>query len=314
MKNNFKFLDGFFKAVFGSNLLQVGTHPAIFHADEIYALALLRVLGVDMKIRRTRIQAILDTCDVVIDVGGIHDPESLRFDHHQGGDDVHGRSAFGLLLAFVQSKLGNVTFNGMYPLPSRLWEFARQVDARDTRVGYDSKNPWDESLGWISDLNAFNVHGKEQKEAFNLALDFAEEILRGLISRKIHGPSGEVFERLSEAAAEAREAKEAILIERAKKAEIIGVDVDDGRLQAKFASVDEYVGLNDLTKVHGDDVWGSVFLDPQTDEIKITVNTDFIKISEESRGAKFIHKNGFFAVWDGSKWNGIIQDLVLETV
>ncbi len=32
---------------------------------------------------RTRDQKILDTCDVVVDVGGVYDPERHRYDHHQ---------------------------------------------------------------------------------------------------------------------------------------------------------------------------------------------------------------------------------------
>jgi hypothetical protein len=247
----------------------------------------------------------IDGCDIVVDVGMEYDPDRMRFDHHQDDPDVHGRSAFGLVAHWLWEE---------DEVPSLLWELARAVDARDTRVGYNPKNPWDESLGWLADLNALDIQGVEQSKAFYRALSFAREILEGILNREIHGPKGEVFDRLSEAAAEARETKEAILRERAKKAEIIGVDVDGGRLQAKFASVDEYVGLNDLTAVHGDDIWGSVFLDPQTDEVKITVNTDFIKISEESQNAKFIHKNGFFAVWDEVDWNGIIRDLVLVSV
>lgn len=32
---------------------------------------------------RTRDPAVLDTCDVVVDVGGVYDPAKNRFDHHQ---------------------------------------------------------------------------------------------------------------------------------------------------------------------------------------------------------------------------------------
>lgn len=32
---------------------------------------------------RTRDPALLDTCDIIVDVGGIYDPHKLRFDHHQ---------------------------------------------------------------------------------------------------------------------------------------------------------------------------------------------------------------------------------------
>jgi uncharacterized UPF0160 family protein len=37
----------------------------------------------DCNIVRSRDPAALDDCDVVIDVGGVYEPERSRFDHHQ---------------------------------------------------------------------------------------------------------------------------------------------------------------------------------------------------------------------------------------
>lgn len=34
---------------------------------------------------RSRDLAVLETCDIVIDVGGVYDHESLKYDHHQRG-------------------------------------------------------------------------------------------------------------------------------------------------------------------------------------------------------------------------------------
>lgn len=39
----------------------------------------------DCNIVRSRDPAVLDDCDVVIDVGGTYEPERNRFDHHQRG-------------------------------------------------------------------------------------------------------------------------------------------------------------------------------------------------------------------------------------
>lgn len=36
-------------------------------------------------LKRTRDPAILNTCDIVVDVGGIYDEAAQRFDHHQRG-------------------------------------------------------------------------------------------------------------------------------------------------------------------------------------------------------------------------------------
>ena len=36
-------------------------------------------------LKRTRDPAILDTCTIVVDVGGVYDESKQRFDHHQRG-------------------------------------------------------------------------------------------------------------------------------------------------------------------------------------------------------------------------------------
>lgn len=40
---------------------------------------------------RTRDPAVLDTCSIVVDVGGVYDEAKQRFDHHQRGfEEVFG--------------------------------------------------------------------------------------------------------------------------------------------------------------------------------------------------------------------------------
>jgi len=41
------------------------------------------VISQNAEIVRTRDQTVLDTCDIVVDVGGVYDPKKERFDHHQ---------------------------------------------------------------------------------------------------------------------------------------------------------------------------------------------------------------------------------------
>jgi uncharacterized UPF0160 family protein len=61
------------------------THGGKFHADDAWAVAVIAVLYPDAELVRTRDQAIIDRGDIVIDVGGIWDPATGRFDHHQKG-------------------------------------------------------------------------------------------------------------------------------------------------------------------------------------------------------------------------------------
>lgn len=64
---------------------KIGTHNGHFHADEALAVHLLRLLPVyrDSSLVRTRDPAVLATCDVVVDVGAVHDHDTFRYDHHQ---------------------------------------------------------------------------------------------------------------------------------------------------------------------------------------------------------------------------------------
>jgi uncharacterized UPF0160 family protein len=61
------------------------THGGKFHADDAWAVAVIKVLHPEAELVRTRDPATIERGDVVIDVGGIWDPASGRFDHHQKG-------------------------------------------------------------------------------------------------------------------------------------------------------------------------------------------------------------------------------------
>ena len=58
-------------------------------ADEALGVWLLRQLPLyrNSPVIRSRDNAVLDTCDIVIDVGGVYDHASLKYDHHQRGYD-----------------------------------------------------------------------------------------------------------------------------------------------------------------------------------------------------------------------------------
>lgn len=63
------------------------THNGKFHADDAWAVAVLFVLFPDAELVRTRDPAIIGAADFAIDVGGIWNPATGRFDHHQKGFD-----------------------------------------------------------------------------------------------------------------------------------------------------------------------------------------------------------------------------------
>jgi len=65
--------------------MQVATHPGNFHADDVFAVAVLQLVHGELEIVRTRDPEAQAAADLRVDVGGDHDPETGDFDHHQKG-------------------------------------------------------------------------------------------------------------------------------------------------------------------------------------------------------------------------------------
>lgn len=69
-------------------LMKIGTHSGSFHCDEAFGCFLLKQLPEykDAEIVRSRDPAVLDECDVVIDVGGVYDPGEESGEEGRGGE------------------------------------------------------------------------------------------------------------------------------------------------------------------------------------------------------------------------------------
>lgn len=66
--------------------MRVATHNGSFHADDVFAIAALRLLHGDaLKLVRTRDAEQLAAADLRVDVGLRNDPATGDFDHHQRG-------------------------------------------------------------------------------------------------------------------------------------------------------------------------------------------------------------------------------------
>jgi len=78
------------------------THNGNFHADDVFSVAALKCIFPSVKLIRTRDSALISKADIVVDVGGVHDVDTDRFDHHQrggAGERENGIpfSSFGLI-------------------------------------------------------------------------------------------------------------------------------------------------------------------------------------------------------------------------
>jgi uncharacterized UPF0160 family protein len=65
--------------------MDIVTHNGKFHADDAWAVAVLHILFPEREIVRTRDPATIEAAAFAVDVGGIWDPQTGRFDHHQKG-------------------------------------------------------------------------------------------------------------------------------------------------------------------------------------------------------------------------------------
>lgn len=95
------------------NVRLVVTHPGVFHADDVIAVALLACLtsGTENDAVQRRVPTVEELEDptvLVLDVGGRHNPSLRNFDHHQVGgagwrDNGVPYASAGLILSWIIS-------------------------------------------------------------------------------------------------------------------------------------------------------------------------------------------------------------------
>lgn len=61
----------------------IATHSGSFHADDVFGVGVLMGIFPGYTLVRTRNTALIESADFAVDVGGIWDAASGRFDHHQ---------------------------------------------------------------------------------------------------------------------------------------------------------------------------------------------------------------------------------------
>lgn len=163
-----------------SNQIQVVTHSGIFHADEVFACALLCIAYErdNVGIIRTRDSKVLEVATNnkdtwVIDVGNSYDPSLLNFDHHMR--DFNLTNSFGNKLSsfgmVVEALLSRDFFT---EVKESLLKFSNKVDMLDNGVKKA------EDLIFLSVLNSYSDN---EEFSFYAALQTAIAYLRSLINK-----------------------------------------------------------------------------------------------------------------------------------
>lgn len=181
-------------------LRTVGTHDGTFHADEITACALLIIFDlIDRdKIIRTRNSKRLEECEYVCDVGGIYDPQSKKFDHHQ--NDYQGEmSSAGMVLLYLKDQkiISDKVYlflektliagvdahdNGKIQLDPKVCSFS-QIVTNFTPIIYDSPNDV-VMKAFLEALDFVCGHLKRMIERYHYMMKSREEVVQAMRPRQ----------------------------------------------------------------------------------------------------------------------------------
>ncbi|CAL1546705.1 unnamed protein product [Lymnaea stagnalis] len=186
---------------------KIGTHNGTFHCDEVLACFMLRQLEEykDAEIIRTRDQAVLDTCDIVVDVGGVYDPSKHRYDHHQRSftECMHSLnpekkwvtklSSAGLVYyhfgaEIVATKLGlSVDDRVTQTVYDKLYEnFVEEIDAIDNGINQtDGEQRYRITTTLSSRVGTYNPKWNEKNVDIQLQFEKAMKLVGEEFSEKI---------------------------------------------------------------------------------------------------------------------------------
>ena len=170
--------------------MEIATHPGNFHADEVFAVATLRLALGDLGVVRTRNAQRQARSDIRVDVGGRSDPLTGDFDHHQKGGA--GERPNGVLYAsfgLVWREHGTALAGGDAAAAAIDERLVQGIDANDngqtiTEALVDGIVPMTVS-GVIAARNAAwdeELTPEQEDERFVDAVEFASVVLRGQLA------------------------------------------------------------------------------------------------------------------------------------
>nr|CAB3226512.1 UPF0160 protein MYG1, mitochondrial-like [Phallusia mammillata] len=191
---------------------KIGTHDGTFHCDEVLACYMLQQLDQykNATIIRTRDPAVLAECDIVVDVGGVYDPEKNLFDHHQRSFNETMKSVCGKKWSTKLSSAGLIychfgknvlkTFLGKYKddesvvtcIYDKIYEnFVEEIDAIDNGVDqFDGVPKYHISTNLSTRVGHCNPSWNDEKpnemECFKKAVKIVEENFQTKVHHFLH--------------------------------------------------------------------------------------------------------------------------------
>jgi len=171
------------------NIKTLGTHSGKFHADDVMATAILRLLLGDIKVTRTRDENILRELDFVYDI-------SLgEFDHHQLDKEIRENNIPYAACGLVWREFGPRViqkFNPQFEEHDILTIFdyvdknlVQGIDATDNGMDIKSEIKVTSISDIIQSFNPTWDSSYSKDEAFEESVLYATEVLKRIISRQV---------------------------------------------------------------------------------------------------------------------------------
>lgn len=168
--------------------LKMVVHNGNFHSDDVFSCAAVSLWAsknnYSLRIIRTRDSEIIKRADFVADVGGIYDPATDRFDHHQkNGAGVRKNGIPYASFGLIWKKYGEQICNSREVADMIENRVVIPVDARDNGVNISTPKYFGLSDYRTSEaIYSLNITRQENKDSshkqFKLALCFAKEFLK----------------------------------------------------------------------------------------------------------------------------------------
>lgn len=171
------------------------THSGRFHADEVFALAMLKFLPQfqEQQVLRSRDPEQIAKAKIVLDVGGEYNPETDRYDHHQNSFTEQRADGIPFATAgLIWRHFGEKIFQQQGLKADNEVEFAinwldqkliADLDAVDN--GVYSQDPRPSVSLLIAMMNESSDQPELQQAAFEKAIVFAQDILHNFIKAAI---------------------------------------------------------------------------------------------------------------------------------
>lgn len=171
------------------NIKTLGTHSGKFHADDVMATAMLRLLLGDIKVTRTRDENILRKLDLVYDI-------SLgEFDHHQLNKEIRENNIPYAACGLVWREFGSriiQKFNSQLEENDIISIFdyvdknlVQGIDATDNGIDIKSEIKVTSISDIIQSFNPTWDSNDSIDEAFEEAVQYATEVIKRIISRQV---------------------------------------------------------------------------------------------------------------------------------